>query len=110
MGFNQYFFQDLFWAFLPLIDTAVKSGTGDEREKRWGVDRRNDNGPDSNQCPPWASSQYVVGATACATVPPINQYFDRSVLCSLKADSDNGNQILDLITTTNKDSNKKFNI
>src|SRR4029434_1809415 len=29
-----------FWAFVPLIDSAVKSGTGHEREKRWGVDRR----------------------------------------------------------------------
>ena len=38
--------------FFPLIDSAVKSGTGNEREKRWGVDRRNDIRPDSNTCPP----------------------------------------------------------
>ena len=56
---------------MPLIDRLVKSGTGNEREKRWGVDRRNDIGPDSNPCPPWASSPNVVGATACATVPPL---------------------------------------
>ena len=55
---------------MPLIDSAVKSGTGNEREKSWGVDRRKDIGPDSNPCPPWASSPNVVGATACATVPP----------------------------------------
>ena len=60
---------------MPLINRAVKSGTGNEREKRWGVDRRNDNRPDSNPCPPWASSPYVVGATACATVPPGNLIF-----------------------------------
>ena len=45
---------------MPLIDSAVKTVTGNEREKRWGVDRRNDSGPDSN---PWASSPKVVGAT-----------------------------------------------
>ena len=49
----------------------MKSGTGNEREKSWGVDRRNDIGPDSNLCPPWASSPNVVGATACATVLPL---------------------------------------
>ena len=53
----------------------MKSGTGNEREKRWGMDRRNDNGPDLNPCPPWASSPYVVGATACATVPPMKHTF-----------------------------------
>ena len=53
----------------------MKSGTGNEREKRWGVDRRNDIGPDSNPCPPWASSPNVVGATACATVPPSYQSY-----------------------------------
>src|SRR4029434_10217267 len=30
---------------------------------RWGVDRRNDIGPDSHPCPPWASSPTVGGAT-----------------------------------------------
>ena len=55
---------------MPLIDSVVKSRTGNEREKSWGVDRRNDIGPDLNPCPPWASSPNVVGATACATVPP----------------------------------------
>ena len=53
---------------MPLIDSALKSVTGNEREKRWGVDRRNDMGPDSNPCPPWASSPILVGATACASV------------------------------------------
>ena len=38
------------------------------------MDRRNDIGPDSNPCPPWASSPNVVGATVCATVPPNAQY------------------------------------
>ena len=52
---------------MPLNDSSVKSGTGNEREKRWGVDRRNYIGPDSNL---WASSPNVVGATAYATVPP----------------------------------------
>ena len=61
---------------MPLIDSAVKSGTGNEREKSWGVDRRNDIGPDSNPCPPWASSPNVVGATACATVPPEDAFFE----------------------------------
>ena len=56
---------------MPLIDSSVKSGTGNEREKRWGVDRRNDIGPESNLCPPLASSPNVVGATGCATVPPM---------------------------------------
>ena len=56
---------------MPLIDSAVKSVTGNEREKRWGVDRRNDIRTDSNLCPPWASSPNVVGATACTTVPPM---------------------------------------
>src|SRR4029434_6564748 len=65
-----FFFKTYFCAFVPLIDSVVKSGTGNEREKSWGVDRRNDNGPDSNPCPPWASSPNVVGATAGATVPP----------------------------------------
>ena len=55
---------------MPLIDSAVKSVTGNEREKRGVVDRRNDIGSDSNPCPPWASSPNDVGATACATVPP----------------------------------------
>ena len=55
---------------MPLIDRSVKSGTGNEREKRWGTDRRKDIGPDSNPCPPWASSPNVVGATVCATVSP----------------------------------------
>ena len=32
--------------------------------------RRKDIGLDSNLCLPWASSPNVVGATACATVPP----------------------------------------
>src|SRR4029434_1392639 len=59
-----------FCGFLPLIDRLVKIGTGNEREKRWGVDRINDIGTNSNLCPPWASSPNVVGATACATVPP----------------------------------------
>ena len=63
---------------MPLIDSAVKSGTGNEREKSWGVDRRNDIGPDSNPCPPWASSPNVVGATACATVPPRKLQFCQS--------------------------------
>ena len=27
---------------MPLIDRSVKSGTGNDRKKRWGVDRRND--------------------------------------------------------------------
>lgn len=71
-----FFFKDFFGGFFPLIGSAVKSGTGNEREKRWGVDRRNDNGPDSNLCPPWASSLYAVGATASATVPPSLQYFE----------------------------------
>ena len=61
---------------MPLIDSVVKSGTGNEREKRWGVDRRNDIGPDSNPCPPWASSPNVVGATVCATVPPFAEYLE----------------------------------
>ena len=46
--------------FMPLIDRLVKIGTGNEREKRWGVDRINDIEPDSNLCPPWASSPNVV--------------------------------------------------
>ena len=60
----------------------MKSGTGNEREKSWGADRRNDIGPDSNPCPPWASSPNVVGATACATVPPFCVLFgeDKRVL------------------------------
>ena len=53
---------------MPLIDRSVKSGTGKERKKRWGVDWRNDIGPDP--CPPWASSPNVVGDAVCATVPP----------------------------------------
>ena len=34
-----FFLKIYFWAFVPLIDSAVKSGTGNEREKSWGVDR-----------------------------------------------------------------------
>ena len=66
---------------MPLIDSAVKSGTGNEREKSWGVDRRNDIGPDSNPCPPWASSPNVVGATACATVPPTSSLHSAGSMC-----------------------------
>ena len=54
---------------MPLIDSAVKSGTGYEREKSWGVDRRNDTGPDSNPCPPWASSPNVVGLLLAPQCP-----------------------------------------
>ena len=55
----------------------MKSGTGNEREKRRGVDRRNDIRPESNLCPPWASSPNVVGATGCATVPPMQVVFEK---------------------------------
>src|SRR4029434_955610 len=62
-----------FWAFLPLIDSSVKSGTGNEREKRWGVDKRKDIRSDSNLCPPWASISNVVRATACGQgYPPLS--------------------------------------
>ena len=65
----------VFVVFMPLIDRLVKIGTGNEREKRWGVDRRNDIGPDSNPCPLWVSSPNLVWATVCATVPPIAVLF-----------------------------------
>src|SRR4029434_8362845 len=70
-----FFFKIYFMAFVPLIDSAVKSGTGNERERSWGVDRRNVIGPASNPCSPWASSPKVVGATGCATVPPWDIFF-----------------------------------
>ena len=46
-----------------------------ESEERWGVDRRNDIGPDSNPCPPFGVKPecgrgYCL--LACATVPPIS--------------------------------------
>ena len=60
----------------------MKNGTGNEREKRRGVDRRNDIRPESNLCPPWASSPNVVGATGCATVPPFSDFL-RTILVLL---------------------------
>ena len=62
---------------MPSIDKSVKSGTGNERKKRWGVDRGNDIGPDSNPCPPWASSPNVLSLTFNGN--PVHRPCDRGL-------------------------------
>ena len=52
---------------MPLIDRSVKIGTGNEREKRWGVDRRKDIGPDSN---PWRQARMWSGLLFAPQCPP----------------------------------------
>src|SRR4029434_3792345 len=73
-----------FWAFMPLIDRLVKSGTGDEREKRWGVDRRNDIGPDSRVSSMGVKPECGWGYCLRHSAPPYQDFLNHNLASSAK--------------------------